>query len=167
MREAQGNRERVVTLCAHRIVLQSRVPATQLLGPALVQMWGSGCEAAPVTRFAIEPTGDGWWIEIEIGGVQLWDRSAPSNTAHGVVALDSAEATRVLDVLLGDRAGVSACNFDMTGVGLIRMTLPLATGDLERVVDGPCVMPIAETLLELARRAGISTNERMHPTGGR
>ena len=130
-------------------------------------MWGSGCEAAPVTRFAIEPTSDGWLIEIEVGGVWLWDRSAPSNDAQGVVALDSSEAARVLDVLLADREGVSACNFDMTGVGLIRMTLALATGDLERVVDGPCVMPIAQTLLELARRAGISTNELMHPTRGR
>ena len=138
---------------------------TALVGNAEVQMWGRGCEAAPLTRIAIEPAADGWFLEIEVAGVRLWDRAAASNDAHGVLALDATESEQLLALLLGDRAGSTEADFGMTGIGVIRMRLPLDSGDRERVIDDERMMPIAEAILELVHRAGLPTNDLLHPTG--
>lgn len=140
-----------------------------LLAPAKVVLWGNGCLNAPRTIFAITPVADGWRIEIEIAGVQIFDRTAPTNFATGALALDAAQAAETLEALLADhrpRRATTARELSMTGIGTIYLTLPLATGAIDvRINDREPdrLIAVGDVLVELVRRAGLPADDLLHP----
>jgi hypothetical protein len=140
-----------------------------LIAPGQVILWGNGCLNAPRTIFAITPVPDGWRIEIDIAGVQIFDRTAPDNHVTGVLALDAARAAETLEALLADRRARRATtdrDFNMTGIGSITMTLPLATGAVEVVVntgESNRLIAVGDLLVELVRQAALPTDDRLHP----
>ena len=138
----------------------------KLIAPAKIHVWGWGCESSTVVKLRCEPLGGGAFVSIEAHG--------KSDTRCENLLLDEIELQALLvavtDADLSGRAPGDDFPTGNSAVGQVNIDVPLESGRIEHMVnDGEPhrLVALADFLLALTERAGITLSPAFHPLGTR